>query len=156
MNSQLRRNAPHQSSPAAQIEEATASPRRRVFIAGTVAAALTPLALAGCGGGDDDPAPESAVSTPTRFVDVGGRRLAYRSVGRGKPIVLAHRFRGVLDWWDPAFIDALAAKGFQVVYFDYRGLGQSTGQKTYDLASLANDSKDLIDALGLKDVAPET
>lgn len=152
MNAQFPRKVAKAPAQPAHVDETTASPRRRAFMAGTAAAALVPLALAACGGGDDDPTPESAVSTPTRFVDVGGRRLAYRSVGRGKPMVLAHRFRGVLDWWDPAFIDALAAKGFQVVYFDYSGMGQSTGQRSYDAGALANDAKDLIDALGLKDV----
>jgi pimeloyl-ACP methyl ester carboxylesterase len=88
----------------------------------------------------------------TRFVEVGGRKLAYRSVGKGKPIVLCHRFRGVLDLWDPAFIDSLTAEGFQVVTFDYSGLGQSTGEKSYNPASLVQDAKDLIDALGLRDV----
>jgi pimeloyl-ACP methyl ester carboxylesterase len=93
-----------------------------------------------------------AEMAPTLFVEAGGRKLAYRSVGNGKPIVLAHRFRGVLDLWDPAFIDALAAQGFQVVTFDHSGLGLSTGQRSYDPASLVKDSKDLIDALELKDV----
>jgi pimeloyl-ACP methyl ester carboxylesterase len=46
----------------------------------------------------------------------------YPSVGKGKPIVLCHRFRGVLDLWDPAFIGSLAAEGFLVVTFDYSGL----------------------------------
>jgi pimeloyl-ACP methyl ester carboxylesterase len=93
-----------------------------------------------------------AVVAPTRFVESNGRKLAYRSVGEGKPIALCTRFRGVLDLWDPAFIDGLAAEGFKVVTFDYSGLGQSTGEKTYKPGSLANDAKDLIDALGLKDV----
>nr|WP_297383402.1 alpha/beta hydrolase [uncultured Roseateles sp.] len=130
-----------------------ASPRRRLLFAKTAAVVAAPLAVAGCGGGADDEAtPAGAASTPTRFAETGGRKLSYRSVGKGKPIVLCNRFRGVLDWWDPAFIDGLAAKGFQVVYFDYTGMGQSTGQRTYDFASLAKDAKDLIDALGLKDV----
>ena len=124
---------------------------RRGFLAGAAAMGAAPLALTACGGGDDADV-ASAVNTPTRFVEAKGRKLAYRSVGQGKPIVLAHRFRGVLDWWDPAFIDSLASKGFQVVTFDYSGMGQSTGTRTYDVVSLANDAKDLIDALGLKDV----
>lgn len=66
--------------------------------------------------------------------------------------MLCHRFRGVLDLWDPAFIGSLAAEGFLVVTFDYSGLGQSTGEKSYNPASLVQDAKDLIDALGLKDV----
>ena len=142
---------PHDSATPASPPGDPARPavlsRRQALIAGGVAAAALSLPvkaqaqnLAG------------AATTPTRFVDVGGRRLAYRSVGQGKPIVLCQRFLGVLDWWDPGFIDSLAARGFQVVYFDYTGLGQSTGERTYDAVSLAKDAKDLIDALGLRDV----
>ncbi|MCW5802851.1 MAG: alpha/beta hydrolase [Deltaproteobacteria bacterium] len=94
----------------------------------------------------------TSTTTPTQFVDVGGRRLAYRSVGEGKPLVLCHRFRGVLDLWDPAFLDALAARGFRVITFDYSGLGQSTGEPTYKAVALAKDAKDLVDALGLTNI----
>ena len=94
---------------------------------------------------------DSAVTAPTRFAKVAGRTLAYRSIGAGQPIVLCNRFRGVLDSWDPAFLDALAMRGFRIVTFDYSGLGQSTGERTYQPASLARDAKDLIDALALTD-----
>ncbi|MFF0953203.1 hypothetical protein ACFYE9_37940 [Rhizobium leguminosarum] len=92
------------------------SSRRDALRAG--AAALTGLSLSGLG----LPAAARAKSqptseAPTQFVELGGRKLAYRSVGKGKPIVLAHRFRGVLGLWDPAFIDALASQGHQVVTF---------------------------------------
>lgn len=95
---------------------------------------------------------ENSATAQTRFVEVSGRKLAYRSVGKGKPIVLCHRFRGVLGLWDPVFIDALADEGFQVITFDYSGLGASTGEKSYNPVSLAQDAKDLIDALELKDI----
>lgn len=68
----------------------------------------------------------SAVDADTRLVESKGRKLAYRVVGRGRPIVLCNRFRGVLDSWDPAFIDALG-RHFTVVTFDYSGFGRSTG-----------------------------
>jgi hypothetical protein len=48
---------------------------------------------------------DNALTAPTRLADVGGRTLAYRMVGHGQPIVLCNRFRGVLDLWDPAFLD---------------------------------------------------
>ncbi len=95
---------------------------------------------------------DNALLAPTRFADVGGRRLAYRSVGDGQPIVLCNRFRGVLDLWDPVFLDGLAAHGFKVVTFDYTGLGQSSGERTYNPLSLAKDARDLINALELKNV----
>ena len=94
----------------------------------------------------------NAAASSTRFVEVDGRKLAYRSVGTGKPIVLCHRFRGVLGLWDPAFIDALAAQGYQVITFDYSGIGLSTGERSYNPAAMVKDAKDLIHALGLKDV----
>lgn len=93
-----------------------------------------------------------ALTAPTRFVRVGGRDLAYRSIGAGRPIVLCTRFRGNLDTWDPAFLDALADQGFRVVTFDYSGLGRSTGERTYDPVSLARDAVDLVEALDLREV----
>jgi pimeloyl-ACP methyl ester carboxylesterase len=94
----------------------------------------------------------NAVDAPNQFVETNGRRLAYRSIGTGKPIVLCTRFRGNMDVWDPAFLDALGASGFRVITFDYSGLGLSTGEKTYNPVSLAKDAKDLIEALELNDV----
>jgi pimeloyl-ACP methyl ester carboxylesterase len=57
-----------------------------------------------------------------------------------------------MESWDPAFLDGLAHAGFDVVWFDYSGLGLSTGKRTYDPASLASDAEDLSDALGLEDL----
>lgn len=94
----------------------------------------------------------AAVEAPNQFVETNGHRLAYRSTGSGKPLVLCVRFRGTMDDWDPAFLGALAANGFQVITFDYSGLGLSTGDKDYSPASLAKDVKDLIEALDLHDV----
>jgi len=96
--------------------------------------------------------PQSAVNAPTQYAEVGGRRLAYRSMGNGIPIVLCVRFRGTMDSWDPAFLDALVRNGFRVITFDYSGLGLSTGTPSYDPVSLARDAGDLIQALDLKEV----
>ena len=93
-------------------------------------------------------APSAALSAPTRFVEVRGRRLAYRMFGEGPPLVLCLRFRGVMDSWDPAFLDALAAS-FTVVIFDYSGTGRSTGQGSYVKPAMAGDVLDLVNALGL-------
>lgn len=94
-----------------------------------------------------------SLTTRTKYIESKGRRLAYRAVGSGKPLVLCNRFRGVLDLWDPAFIDGLAAQGFQVVTFDYSGLGLSTGEKSYNPMSLAQDAVDVIEGLQLEDFA---
>ncbi|RAK53010.1 alpha/beta hydrolase [Phenylobacterium deserti] len=93
-----------------------------------------------------------ARSAPNEFVEINGRRLAYRSVGEGRPILLCVRFRGNMDSWDPAFLDGLAAEGFRAIVFDYSGLGLSSGVPTYDPSEMVRDPLDLIEALQLKEV----
>ncbi|BBF84186.1 hydrolase [Aquitalea magnusonii] len=127
--------------------------RRQMLLAGaamaaTISVPFTASAAAQASASSDI----NTAASSTRFVEVDGRKLAYRSVGTGKPIVLCHRFRGVLGLWDPAFIDALAAQGYQVITFDYSGIGLSTGERSYNPAAMVKDAKDLIHALGLKDV----
>jgi pimeloyl-ACP methyl ester carboxylesterase len=94
----------------------------------------------------------NAIDTPNRFVEIDGRTIAYRSIGQGQPLLLCVRFRGNMDSWDPAFLDALAGHGFRVITFDYSGLGLSTGAPTYNPIEMAKDPRDLIAALGLADV----
>ena len=90
----------------------------------------------------------NAVSAKTNFVETGGRKIAYRSIGSGQPIILVNRFRGNLDTWDPAFLDALAST-FNVIAIDYSGIGLSTGVCTTDVYEMAKDVKDIAEALGL-------
>ena len=93
----------------------------------------------------------NASTVETRHANLESRTLAFRKFGKGPPLVLAVRFRGTMDSWDPLFLDELA-KNFTVVIFDYTGLGGSTGTPTYDRASLAKDARDLIDFLGFDKV----
>lgn len=87
--------------------------------------------------------------TPTKHLELDGRTLAYRKFGHGAPLLLCVRFRGTMDSWDPVFLDSLVQQGFQVTVFDYSGLGRSTGEKSYNPASLAKDIIELIAALKL-------
>jgi pimeloyl-ACP methyl ester carboxylesterase len=95
---------------------------------------------------------DSAVTAKTQYVTAGARRLAYRSVGTGRPMVLCTRFRGTVDDWDPLFLDSLAAHGFRVITFDYSGLGLSSGERTLNPFSWAQDASDLVAALKLDSV----
>jgi len=92
-----------------------------------------------------------AIDVPNRFLEVNGRTLAYRIIGTGRPMLMCTRFRGNIDQWDPAFLDALAAKGLQAITFDYTGLGLSTGEPSYDPVRLATDAVDLAHGLDLHD-----
>jgi len=81
-----------------------------------------------------------------------GTRFAYRDVGSGEvPLVLLQHFRGNLDNWDPALIDALA-QNRRVVAFDNTGVGASTGTTPHTIAEMARDAVTFLDALELTDV----
>lgn len=56
-----------------------------------------------------------------------GVRIAYDSVGEGKPVVLIHGFASSREqnWRSTGWIDGLAAAGFRAVSFDCRGHGHS-------------------------------
>jgi pimeloyl-ACP methyl ester carboxylesterase len=94
----------------------------------------------------------SASTTPTKFADLGNRKLAYRELGSGTPILLANRFRGNLDTWDPAFLDALAAH-HHVVTFEFAGTSSSTGTQALTHLEMARDVRDLAEHLGLASYA---
>lgn len=94
---------------------------------------------------------QTALTSKTQFAEVSGRKLAYRSIGKGDPIILVNRFRGTLDTWDPLFLDKLA-ENFRVITFDYTGIASSTGTLPTDVTVVAHDIKDLADYLKLKSI----
>ena len=69
-----------------------------------------------------------------------GIDYAYRDTGPGDgvPLVLLQHFRGNLDNWDPALIDAVAADR-RVVTFDYAGVGGSTGETAHTVEQMAHE-----------------
>jgi pimeloyl-ACP methyl ester carboxylesterase len=92
-----------------------------------------------------------SLAAATRFIEIDGRKLAYRTFGAGRPLLLMVRYRGTMDDWDPLFLDTLAER-FSVTLFDYSGLGHSSGTPSYSPAALAKDAIDLIRALNLSQV----
>jgi pimeloyl-ACP methyl ester carboxylesterase len=78
-----------------------------------------------------------------------GVDYAYREAGDGGvPLVLLQHFRGNLDSWDPALIDALTP-GRRVVTFDNAGVGGSSGQTPDTVRQMARDAIAFVTALGL-------
>jgi pimeloyl-ACP methyl ester carboxylesterase len=76
-----------------------------------------------------------------------GLDYAYRDVGSGPvPLVLLQHFRGNLDNWDPALIDALAS-GRRVVAFDNAGVGGSKGLTPNTIGQMATDAIAFLDAM---------
>ena len=79
-----------------------------------------------------------------------GVDYAYRDTGGGGgavPLVLLQHFRGNLDNWDPALIDALASTR-RVVTFDNTGVGGSTGSTPDTFEQMARDAIAFLAAMG--------
>jgi len=92
------------------------------------------------------------MAAPNRVISAGnGVDYAYRDVGEGTPLVLLQHFRGNLDNWDPALIDALAP-GRRVVTFDNAGVGGSTGTTPGTIRQMATDAIAFLDAMDLAEV----
>jgi len=72
-----------------------------------------------------------------------GIDYAYRDTGGGRegtvPLVLLQHFRGNLDNWDPALIDALALAR-RVITFDNAGVGGSAGTTPDTIEQMARDA----------------
>jgi pimeloyl-ACP methyl ester carboxylesterase len=76
-----------------------------------------------------------------------GVDYVYRDLGAGTPpLVLLQHFRGNLDNWDPALIDALAT-GRRVVTFDNTGVGGSTGTTPGTIPQMAIDAIAFLEAM---------
>jgi pimeloyl-ACP methyl ester carboxylesterase len=91
--------------------------------------------------------------TPTKTIDTGGARFAYRQLGpdSGTPVIFLNHLAGVLDNWDPGVVDGIAAR-HRVITFDNRGVGASQGTTPRSVAAMARDAIAFIRALGYDQV----
>ena len=108
----------------------------------------------GTSGSDGSPAHRDSTYSglPNKLVRAAnGVDYAYRDTGPaaidGVPLVLLQHFRGNLDSWDPALIDALASDR-RVVTFDNAGVGGSTGTTPDTVERMAHDAIAFIAAMG--------
>ena len=86
-----------------------------------------------------------------RVSAANGIDYVYRDSGGGEgtvPLVLLQHFRGNLDNWDPALIDALALAR-RVVTFDNAGVGGSTGTTPDTIEQMARDAIAFLAAMGI-------
>lgn len=90
---------------------------------------------------------------PTRSLRVGDIDVAYRVLGprTGVPVIFLNHLAAVLDNWDPRVVDGIAAER-QVVVFDNRGVGASTGSTPRTIEVMAQDAVAFIEALGFEQV----
>jgi pimeloyl-ACP methyl ester carboxylesterase len=96
---------------------------------------------------------QTYADTSTKSIGAAsGVDYAYRDVGTSTvPLVLLQHFRGNLDNWDPALIDALAAHR-RVVVFDNVGVGATNGATPNTVEQMAADAITFVDAMGFDGV----
>jgi len=103
---------------------------------------------------------QTTIGSPTSYADASAQRVtagnaidyAYRDLGDGDvPLVLLQHFRGNLDNWDPALVDALAADR-RVVAFDNVGVGATTGRTPNTVEAMAHDAIAFFEAMNLQKV----
>ena len=92
---------------------------------------------------------QTYADTSTKSIGApSGVDYAYRYVGTSTvPLVLLQHFRGNLDNWDPALVDALAAHR-RVVVFDNVGVGATNGATPNTVEQMAADAIAFVDAMG--------
>lgn len=95
----------------------------------------------------------AASTASTQYIETKSARFAYRRLGPvgGVPLLLLHRFRATMDWWDPRFIEALAAER-DVILFDNIGIGYTAGEPLTTVDGFADGAAEIIEALGLSQV----
>lgn len=83
-------------------------------------------------------------------VTIDGAQIAYRRVGKGRPLVVLNGFGATSADWDPSFIDRLASSN-ELILLDNRGIGGSTDDgQPFEIAKLADDAAHVIDAIGVE------
>lgn len=92
-------------------------------------------------------------TVPTQFIEANGIKFAYRSYGKTGdiPVVYFNHLTANLDNCDPRIMDAIAAQR-QIISFDYRGVGATTGKQGESIADMAKDAIAFIHALGYRQV----
>src|SRR5882762_3980585 len=94
-----------------------------------------------------DPQTGYADASIKRVTGENAIEYAYRDLGGGDvPLVLLQHFRGNLDNWDPALVDALAADR-RVVTFDNVGVGGTTGRTPNTIEAMAHGAIAFLDAM---------
>ncbi len=76
--------------------------------------------------------------------------IAYYTRGEGDPIILIPGFGMTMQHWDPELLRELS-KGHKIIVYDYRGVGQSTGDvQGMTQHQMAEDVIELMDALKIE------
>ena len=136
--------------------------RRSLIRHAAVAAGVAMIAIACCAApagavtpGTAAASPTSSASAPdiltapTLVASTAQGDIAYRTVGKGRPLLLIMGYGGSMDDWAPSFVDALATH-FRVIVFDNAGVGRTSALPSpADVPAMAEQTSALISSLRL-------
>lgn len=92
-------------------------------------------------------------TTPQRTgaIEIDGRRLAWRSLGEGPPLLLVNGYAATATDWDPTLLARLA-ESLELICPDNRGLGGSDlgDPAQFSVDALAADLERLLDERGIE------
>ena len=93
---------------------------------------------------------ETHETAPTQSVEIAGAAIAHRRFGKPgeAPLLLLNYFAANMDDWDPTITNGLAAER-EIVLFDYRGIGRSSGETGTTVSALSEDCATFCRAIGL-------
>ena len=88
---------------------------------------------------------------PAKKVQVGDIDIAYKTFGKGNPILLINGYSFPMDSWDSTLLGTLASN-HTVIVFDNRGIGNTTSgiEQKSSISLYANDTAGLLEALNIK------
>lgn len=118
--------------------------RTSVSALAALVAAAACLAFGAAPATADSPPAVSVLSEPVQFASISGATLGYRVAGTGPPLMLIAGSSNTMAEWDPRMLDQLAQTR-QVIVFDNRGAGTSTGSVAHlTIAQMARDTAQLL------------
>lgn len=94
------------------------------------------------------------VTVPTQYITAdNGITYAYRRLGKPQavPIIYFNHLTANLDNCDPRIMDSLAQE-HEIICFDYKGVGATTGKDAQSIQEMAHDSLAFIRALGYEKI----
>jgi pimeloyl-ACP methyl ester carboxylesterase len=87
---------------------------------------------------------------PVKKVHVGDIDIAYKTFGKGDPILLVSPAQADMNAWEPSILRDLSTN-HTVIVFDNRGVGNTTiGTKPFSIQQFANDTVGLLNALKIQ------
>jgi len=87
---------------------------------------------------------------PAKKIRVGDIDVAYKTFGKGGPVLLISGSGNVMDVWPTSLLQELSSN-HTVIIFDNRGVGNTTsGTRSFSIGQFANDTIGLLDALNIQ------